>query len=1232
MFLKRIELQGFKSFAHKTAIELQDGATVVVGPNGCGKSNVLDAIRWVLGEKSAKSLRGSKMGDVVFRGSSALKPAHFAQVNLIVNNEAGLLKMDHSEVVVTRRLFSNGDSEYMINRHKARMRDIHELFLDTGLGADGYSIIEQGQIGQMVSAKPAERRALFEEAAGISRYKARREETLRKLVRTEEDLLRLFDIVSEVERSCNSLYRQAKKAERHRRYSRRLRRLQKRLLVRRHELLEEKLGTVGEELARVRADFEEAAARLASAEARRAESARLLEDFQSKYQDLQQQRYDAQAALNREQRRIESARQTLEAVAERRTLLERELTSQDNRLSVLRQTVQALEEDLTREKKSLEERSATAEEKNARLEALRRDHDEVTRRVARLRQELQTERAREARVLQDKRLAESLIERLGSELESHDEVVERLQSEAEEAREQADTARSELGQRRDTLHDLREQLQKFKAEISHGNVEKSELAARAEEVTREFQRAASRLQALQELEDSYEGFYRGVQVVMRAARDGQLQGIIGVLTNLLTVESRHETAIEVALGGALQDIVTEGERHAQAAIAMLKGQKSGRATFLPLDLLKPNVRYDHLRHVLSRAGVVGFARDLVTFDPRIEPAVERRLGNTIVVEDLPVAVGLQREGIRNRYVSLEGELVDPSGVMTGGSHQSRGLLTRTREIRELREHTDRLDSERKDLNERLGAMSDRLSQCHAQAAELQSRIHEEQMAEARAEKDLQAAESRSRERRNALATAEARQVQQRHDLQRHRETAAECETALTELESTIAQREKDLEDMESGSPGRSSELTALADEASEARATVSALRERVNALESKIEELRRDREGAGSEQQERRKELDELDEREAGAREEERKAEELLGELIRERDDIESRLSSMTQENEQSLRKAREGQAEVQALQRDRNAKENVLREAESKATELRAQLDFLSQEAEEEFGQGIAALREELQGPAAAESEGLVSPTGEDAGEEERAREEEEDLHAGDEQVEDPAELRRLVNELREKISRMGAVNETAIEEYKEQKERLDFLTAQRDDLIAAKDSLTETIRNLDETTSRLFHEAYEGIRKNYRENFRRLFSGGEGDLRLIEQENEPEPGIEVFAQPPGKKIGESITLLSGGEQALTAIALMIAMFQFRPSPICVLDEIDAPLDDANCRRLCDMLAEYSRNTQFLIITHNKVTMSLADTVYGVTMQEPGISKMVSVRFDKIEESGLLEDNGAAG
>ncbi len=1230
MFLKRIELQGFKSFAHKTVIELQDGATIVVGPNGCGKSNVLDAIRWVLGEKSAKSLRGSKMGDVVFRGSSALKQAHFAQVNLVVNNEAGHLKMDHSEVVVTRRLFSNGDSEYLINKQKARMRDIHELFLDTGLGADGYSIIEQGQIGLMVAAKPAERRALFEEAAGISRYKARREETLRKLIRTEEDLLRLFDIVSEVERSCNSLYRQAKKAERHGRYSRRLRRLQKRLLVRRHELLEEKLGTVGEELSRVRKDFEEAAGRLASAEAKRAESARLLEDFQSRYQDLQQQRYDAQAAVNREQRRIESARQTMEAVAERRALLERELTSQGNRLSVLGHTMTALEADLRRERGALEERSAAAEEKNARLEALRRDHDEVTRRAAQLRHELETERAREAKVLQDKRLAESLIERLGAELESHDEVVERLQAEANEAREQADRAREELAKRRDTMHDLREQLQKFKAEISHGNAEKSELAAKVEEVTREHQRAASRLQALQELEDSYEGFYRGVQVVMRAAQGGKLQGVIGVLTNLLTVESRYETAIEVALGGALQDIVTEREQDAQAAIRMLKESRSGRATFLPLDLLKPNVRYDHLREVVTRSGVVGFARDLVRFEPRVERAVERRLGNTIVVETLPVAVGLQREGVRNRYVSLEGELVDPSGVMTGGSHQSRGLLTRTREIRELRDKTEELDKERKELGGRLSAMSDRLSQCHAQAAELQAQLHEEQMAEARAEKDLQASESRSRERRNALATAEARQVQQRHDLQRHRETIEECETALGELSGRIKEREKALGELESGSPERSTELASLADEASEARAAVSGLRERVSGLEAKIAELRRDREGAGEEQQERRKELDELDEREAAAREEERKAEELLGELVRERDGIEAQLSTMTQENEQSLRKAREGQAEVQALQRDRNAKENVLREAESKATELRAQIDFLSQEAEEEFGEGIAALREELKGPAANGGEALVSPSGEDDEEEENGRQEEE-LHAADEEVEDPAELRRLVNELREKISRMGAVNETAIEEYKEQKERLDFLTGQRDDLIAAKDSLNETIRNLDETTSRLFHEAYEEIRKNYRENFRRLFSGGEGDLRLLEQENEPEPGIEVFAQPPGKKIGESITLLSGGERALTAIALTIAMFQFRPSPICVLDEIDAPLDDANCRRLCDMLAEYSRNTQFLIITHNKVTMSLADTVYGVTMQEPGISKLVSVQFDKIEESGVLE-NGAAG
>lgn len=1230
MFLKRLELHGFKSFAHKTNIELHDGSTVVVGPNGCGKSNVLDAIKWVLGETSAKSLRGTKMGDVVFRGSSSMKAAHFAQVNLVLDNSAGLLKLDQSEVQVTRRLFSNGDSEYLINKQKARMRDIHELFLDTGLGADGYSIIEQGQIGMLVNSKPRDRRELFEEAAGISRYKARREETLRKLVRTEEDLLRLYDIVSEVQRSCNSLYRQAKKAERHRRLTRRLNRLKRHLIVLRHKMLQEKLADLTEKLGKAHDEFEEANAKLALAEAERADATQRIEEFQRQTQELQQERYDVQNAINREQRRADSSRQTIQAIEERRALVEKEMSSSSTRLSILQETIQALEIDLERERRELADQTAKLEAKNAELASLRSANDSTNSELAKIRRELETERAKENKVLKDRSVAESIIERLVQELDNHEETVQRLRDEAAKAAEDARQARESVENLKTAVTTLRGEHDTLRERIAHSDKARNELSNKLDSLVEQYNKATSRLNALQEVEDSYEGFFRGVQVVMRAAQEGQLKGIHGVLTNMIKVPKDYEVAIEVAFGGSLQDIITASERDAQEAIKYLKETRNGRATFLPLDLLRDNGGPNHVvDKILGKPGVIGLARELVTFDKTIERAVDRRLGSTIVVEQLGAAVALQKQGLRNRYVSLDGQLVDPSGVMTGGSHQSRGFLSRAREIQDKREEVQQLRREVEEARGKLAAARDQQSLDLARAAELQSRLHEDQMAEARAERDLEASERRHKEIRNQLASAEARHLQQRHDLTRHEETLAACDEGLEELQARIVEIEDSYQELEEGTVDRVEKLSDLNEVVSAGRATVGTLNERVSHLSTKLEELRSDVSNWGTDQEARKEEQQELARKRVEAEREVAGAEALLGQLIKQSEEIDARLSALTQDNEAKLKEARESVAVVQGLQRDRNIKENAWRELEVESGSIKGQIDSLRQDALDDFKEEIEDIAQSLSGKEEEDTQTLVSPDGsEDATEEAAA--EEEDLSPEDEALlSDPKELRREVAEIQDRITRMGSVNETAIDDYRAQKERLDFLTKQRDDLTLAKNQLNETIENLDETTSRLFAEAYEAIRVNFQENFRRLFNGGNGDLLLIEEEGQPEPGIEIFAQPPGKKIGGSLSLMSGGEKAMTAIALMLSLFHFRPSPICILDEIDAPLDDGNCARLVSALAELEKTTQFLVITHNKITMQLSDTIYGVTMQEPGISKLVSVKFKDVDESGLLESTG---
>lgn len=1224
-FFQKLELHGFKSFANKTTMEFLDGITVVVGPNGCGKSNVLDSIRWVLGETSAKSLRGGRMGDVVFRGSASQKAAGFSQVTLTCNNTANQLKLDHDEVMVGRRLFSNGDSNYFINKQNCRMRDVHDLFLDTGLGADGYSIIEQGRISDMVAAKPEQRREIFEEAAGISRYKARRAETMRKLLRTEEDLLRLFDHVSEVEKTASSLYRQARKAERHRRYQRRLRRLQKRLLLIRHQTLSVQFTAADERQATARVAFDVAATKLAQAEAAQAETARRLEAFQRELAQLQEKRFQRQSQLDREKHRGEMIGQRRASIEERIGQLAREIESSSARSAILEQTLTALEADARREAGQLQSEDLVLAEETRAVEALRKSLDSRSRAMHELRVEMAGLEHKRNILQNDRRLAQSLIEKLAGERANQDTALAELTAGVASAEADLERHKTQVELFRTELTALREEQERVKTEIGDGDRSKNELRDRLQNTTQELHRVASRLQALQELEDSYEGYYRGVKEVLVASQKGRLQGIIGVVSNLVEVPKEIEIAIEVALGSDVQDIITERVDHAKAAINFLKDSNFGRATFLPLDFLHADFPPLQREAILRQKGVIGMARELVKYDRGIETAVRYLFGNTVVVENLDIAVNLEREGHRTRYVSLTGDIVNPRGVMSGGSHKTRGLLSRARDIQDLRAKKAELQEALSAAERAMQEQKDRLGVLYARSAELQAKVHETQMAEARAEKDLQASETARRERRNALASAQARATQQNVDLRRHEETIANASAALLTLDGQITALQQRMDTELGGHDGDQLRLHELSEKAATHRAEVSAMRERVRSMEAKLADLRTEQERSGSDSSTRATERSTLQRELAQLDSEREQVEEQTARLVQERDAIDAEVSRRTQENEELLREGNRMRSELQGLVRDRNNADNAFREVELQVTELRVQLEYVAREATEEFESTIEAIAEELSRQDSSEDT-TIRPMGENDGEEEAEPAEKHAEELEDEQVTDPTELRRIIAQLREKIARMGLVNEAAIEDYGKARERLDFLTAQRDDLVAAKDYLRATIEEIDQTTTRLFNEAYETIRKHFIDNFRRLFRGGTADLILVPCEDKPEPGIEIFAQPPGKNIGGSITLMSGGEKAMTAIALMFALFRFRPSPICILDEVDAPLDDANVGRFCDVIRDYSASTQFLVITHNKLTMGLADTIYGVTMQEPGVSKLVSVKFDRIDDSGLLQ------
>ncbi len=1338
MFFKRLELQGFKSFGHKTTIDFQKGFTIVVGPNGCGKSNVLDSIRWVLGTQSAKSLRGEKMGDVVFRGSQSTRPAGLASATLTCCNEAGHLKVDESEVEITRRLFINGESEYKINKKNARMRDIQELFMDTGLGADGYSIIEQNQIGQMVAAKPRERRDVFEEAAGISRYKARREEALRKLIRTSEDLVRLDDLVREIERQCNTLRNQARKALRFRRTARRLRRLQQRLFVMRHTDVTEKVTASQQRFTAAQNAFEQASANCSSAEAKSVKLQEQIDQAKSSLQEFQQAQFQLRTNRDAEKHRIQLIQNKLKSIADRLESIGKEWQSRQSRLTVLKSTLESLETEFAQDKVKHGEGNAELQRDSEALAQLKNRSATATHQVAEKQTKLRQLQARERTLENDLRVSTSLVERLEKDLAGTNEALAQMQEKLTQVEQAFETARVNREDALSKLEALREEAKTIKAQIESDDSAKKELNQEIEVLARELSKTSSRLHALQELEDSFAGYFQGVKEVMTAQDKGQLKGMIGIVSTLIEVPSNLEVAVEVALGGDVQDIVTYTVEDAKRAIQFLKDRKLGRATFLPLDNLHTDFPLRHLEGIWNKPGVLGLGKDLVKYNPVVENAVTYLFGNTVFVEELDVAIALSRDGVRNRFVSLKGDVANPRGVLSGGSHQSRGLLTRQREIRQLQTEGAELEQKLQAQQSKMAAMKDRLSQLYARSAELQSLRHQTEIALANYQKDYDQAERERRERRNQAAQSDARRTQQTVDLQKQQEIAERSAAGMQELKDKIEAADAEVQKTEQENASLLEEFRLLSERVAVLREQQNRGAQSLNVTQKRLDEMKASMGEAQDDNETRRREQEQLEAEQQQGLVDLEDAENAFQDVLQEVEIAEQRVAARQQENEVLQQEIKVHQNQTQHLFRDRQEKDNQFREAQVQAAELKAQLEYLEREVEDEFALTIEDVRRELleeeqeererlaaqekakaeakeaaakekaqavaqaatvqaalkvaateqqalsteegEGVAAEQQEGLeqpvdshsekgiaasadavlqssatteptVEPVAPDEPEENAVAvsgadllDKDDDLSAAefnlkddgpvttseDDEADSPAKLRHIVNELRQKIQRMGSVNEEAIEEYQTQNERFTFLSSQRKDVLDAKTQLEESIAQIDATTTKMFHEALDEIRVNFQTMYKKLFNGGEADLILVEDEKHPEPGIDIYAQPPGKKIGGSITLLSGGEKALTAIALMFALFQYSPSPICILDEIDAPLDDVNCARMCAVLKQHAENTQFLIITHNKITMGLADTIYGVTMQEAGVSKVVSVKFEDVEESGLLETTEA--
>ena len=752
-FFKRLEIHGFKSFGNKTVIDFHPGITVIVGPNGCGKSNVFDSIRWVLGEQSAKSLRGSRMGDVIFSGSGSMKAMGMARVTLTLNNRNRTVPLDFDEVEISRRLFRTGESEYLLNKQQCRLKDIVGQFLDTGIGTDSYSVLEQGKVDAIINSRPLERRNIFDEAAGISKYKARKHEAMLKLNRTDDDLLRLTDIVNEVRRQAGGLKRQANKAERYKTLTAELETLEMELLVRRYfhfRVSSQESEAHYQELAvRVKAFREE----LAKIEEEQLSYRTKAEDVQQTLEDNKALNFDLNSDLQETQGKIALLNQRTQSHSERRASLERQIAEFLENASGLEVSELETREALERQEAELETMRAEHRERQAAFEELKGDSDANAETMTRLRQEIT--QATRARMEKDNeiRVARVMEEKLSDELGQSDAELKMLQ-------EQHDTLEKDRATRQEAAEFSERERERLTGEAASARetfrsreLELYNLTGDMENARRQAQECQSRHDALSDLQASFEGYYRGVKEVMTAGKKGKLSGLIGVVTTLIEAKREHEMAIEVALGGQAQDIVVESADQGKAAIRWLKESRVGRATFLPLDLIEGRENNHNLQKIIGEKGVIGFATDLVKYDPRLKKIVQHLLGNVVVVESLDVAVALERRGVRTRFVTLEGEMVAASGAMTGGNMKIAGLLNRTREVKELATRLKSFRANEKSWQEKSAKLKTEVAELKEQSERLAREAQAQEIEAARARKDFEAIDHRAKEKGSAACAA-----------------------------------------------------------------------------------------------------------------------------------------------------------------------------------------------------------------------------------------------------------------------------------------------------------------------------------------------------------------------------------------------------------------------------------------------------------------------------------------------
>jgi len=1181
MHLKKLELAGFKSFADRTQLNLGTGLNAVVGPNGSGKSNISDALRWVLGEQSAKQLRGTKMEDIIFAGTAHRKPLGFAEIVMRLDNKDNALPVDFPEVTVARRVYRSGESEYSINQTPCRLKDIQMLFMDTGIGRDGYSIIGQGRIDEILSLRSEDRRLVFEEAAGISKYKARRNESLTKLEREKQNRARVDDIISELEEQIPPLQVQSEEARRYMDMRERYKQLHINLFLLETQKIEIELEKTGESLKLVLAQTQDGENNLANARQLGEELREKSIAIDVKYKQTNEILLETATAIEKtesEGKLLESqstqyiqdqTRLTAEIEKRKSAAIEKstEKSDQEDLLTETTQNLERLNKELATQEDKTSQLDEAQEESTQIIEAHNHTIQKELTIVAELKSKVLDAEYRYQRLEENK-------EQLNIEITNHEEKVVEQEEICSTAKEQAKKAETEAA-------NLEARAKAYNVAYSRIQSEVHELHKTLRTAQDELTAAISRQKALASLEANREGYYQSVKAILKKkATDPSFSGICGAVSELIGVPKAYETAIEIALGASAQNIITETESDAKQAIEYLKRSREGRATFLPLTAIKGR-KVDPSR-LVSEPGYIGVASDLCDCEDKYQQVITQVLGNAIIVDNMDNAIAMHK---KHRYsykiVTLGGELLSPGGAMTGGSTNkgASGIVGRGRQLAELDVRIEKQKKEYEDLTQK--------HQSHLQkyqaTEEAMHRARDAAAALKIEERNTQDKLSKAKEALHDLHQAANTYESQNEDLMTQ---LIDGNKAIREASKVLADQEKAVEDARNALTTYHEEVIHAREASKEETQTLIELRIEISRqeewktqAETNITRLEKELATHTTEISMMEDEISAIENKQCLAGENKLQVEDLLLSQKNRLDEIRMELKD-TETKKAELETAI---AQVEIDERTGSEQAANLAREMARLEMRKEQLDQNSHRIHNEIWEEYQLTHQQAQTYKQID----ISETS----------------------------MRRESQNLKSELGTMTDVNLGAIEAYKQLKTRYDFLTTQRDDMLKAEESISELIASLTAQMETQFAQQFDLIAMHFQDVFKEMFGGGKASLKLQNTENILESGIEITAQPPGKSL-QNMMLLSGGERALTAIALLFAILRLKPSPFCVLDEIESALDDANVTRFAKFLKEYAKGTQFIAITHRKGTMEAADNLYGVTMEEQGVSKLVSVRL----------------